>query len=232
MCTPLFLATKHNASIDVLQFLLEAGANVDGKDSKHNPIRVAINKRRLDAVNLFLMYGANLEKNCNKTMLEAACSAGHLEIFKALLSKVERNENKYGTSCIFYAIEYPKILRILLEERVLDIDKIYMAGTALWHASYRGNVESVKILIEFGADVNKGLYTYPLSTAIWANNKEIVEILLDAGANTSDPKENLLGSAIAYGPDTVPVLLSRGTADWTLENVEKLKREMGTGTCR
>lgn len=56
MCTPLFLAMKHNASIDVLQFLLEVGANVDGKDYRHVPIREAINRRRLDAVNLFLMY--------------------------------------------------------------------------------------------------------------------------------------------------------------------------------
>ncbi len=58
-------------------------------------------------------------------------------------------------------------------------------GTALHAAMFQKNMEVIKLLIEYGSDVNvqglKNGYT-PLHDAVWANNLEAVKILLKHGA--------------------------------------------------
>jgi len=58
-------------------------------------------------------------------------------------------------------------------------------GTALHAAMFQKNMDVIKILIDYGFDVNvQGLangYT-PLHDAVWANNLEAVKILLKHGA--------------------------------------------------
>ena len=77
-------------------------------------------------------------------------------------------------------------LKTLLSNENFDRFKL---ADALFSASYRNNIEAVKLLIKAGADVNYefGIGT-SLTEAVTEENIEIVEILLKAGADVSIPR--------------------------------------------
>jgi ankyrin repeat protein len=87
------------------------------------------------------------------------------------------------------AVSKPVILKQLLEGGA-DITK---SKGIIEYATYYNNLESVKILIEAGEDINhkhNGVYT-PLTTAIRDNRTEILSYLLSHGADPNAPGEGL-----------------------------------------
>ena len=60
-------------------------------------------------------------------------------------------------------------------------------GNALQAASYHGNQEIVKLLIEKGADINAqgGEYGNALQAASLNGNQEIVKLLIEKGAKSN-----------------------------------------------
>ncbi|WP_435274051.1 ankyrin repeat domain-containing protein [Psychrobium sp. nBUS_13] len=78
------------------------------------------------------------------------------EIQKIDLSKVRKGHNQYNDSVINVAVSYPKALDFLLHSGFDPNVKNEFAKTPIMYAAQGNNVESVKLLIDAGAQVNTG----------------------------------------------------------------------------
>ena len=100
----------------------------------------------------------------------------------------------YNHSSLITAIKSSKldIIKYLVEEKHIDVncweysfDKKTYINSSLMCAVLTNNIESVRFLVEHGADVND--YNYEdysaLSLAVKNNNQEIVEYLIEHGAD-------------------------------------------------
>jgi hypothetical protein len=93
---------------------------------------------------------------------------------------------------------------------------------ALQAASYKGNEQVVKLLLDKGADVNAqgGEYGNALQAASYRGHEQVVKLLLDKGADVN-AQGGYFGNALqaAYNEQVVKLLLDKG-AD---VNVERAK---------
>jgi uncharacterized protein len=96
-----------------------------------------------------------------------------------------------------------------------------VARTMLDYASERGARKTAQYLIAAGADLERGKYYKPLITAVLFGRKDLVRMLLDAGANpnatVADASENdkgitavMTAAALDDRPDLLELLLKRG----------------------
>lgn len=119
----------------------------------------------------------------------------------------------------------------LLESHPDQINTVTPFGTWLHLASRVGNLDVVKRLVEFGADVNKVAGTFetgPLTTAISSGHIEVVRYLLSIGAefDLTEPFRNPLFVAINDGNlELVKLLVEQGmdiTIKYTGENMKDM----------
>ena len=69
-----------------------------------------------------------------------------------------------------------------------ELMQIRRSHTPLEYAAMGGQVETVRLLIQHGANVNteeKVFLHSPLGSAVWGGNAEIVKILIEHGANVN-----------------------------------------------
>jgi len=124
----LFAVTGGDA--EVVQLLLEKGANIEVRDTEHGlrPLHFAAQYDGTAAITkLLLENGANIDSRCSsqkRTALQYAAMNGCLEIVKLLL------------------------------EHKADVNMDTSSRTALQAASEGGHLEAVKLLLEHKADVN------------------------------------------------------------------------------
>ena len=96
----------------------------------------------------------------------------------------------------------------------------YRLTTALLSAIRIQDMEVIRLLVQYNADINKsascGISRTPLQKAAELNNLEIVEFLLDQGADVNAPPPKLAGAtalqfaAINGNSDMVMMLIGRG----------------------
>jgi hypothetical protein len=131
------------------------------------------------------------------TALILASANGHLETVKYLISK-GANINAHGKNehtPLIAALENKKkcnheLLKILLEQRIQIDARDKKEYTALYHAVFNENIEAVKLLIQFGANVNatitylrnKKQITKGILSIVPSGSNEIKQLLIDAGA--------------------------------------------------
>lgn len=200
----------------VFRLLLEHGAQANGSDVLNVPLHRAAKAGHMDAVRLLLRHGANKEGNfcVSATPLTGAASAGHLEIVQYLVEKegADINGNHYKTP-LSRAVQHHHrhIVDYLLmagagvlkpnEARVdvsaadiLDVCSPNLHLTLhptvstylLSLAAKQGDLDSMKRLVNLGADVNPAKYESPLRLAARHGYLEAVRWLVTAGANV-DP---------------------------------------------
>jgi len=127
--TPIHAAVE-NANIEIIQFLLDSGAKVNIRDSlKRTPLMMMDGDATPEIFDLLIRYGAKLQ----------------------LLDK-EKNtvlHHIVGNS------DNPDLVRLLINHGI-DVNAVNKSReTALMIAAENGNAESVKVLLESGADVTK-----------------------------------------------------------------------------
>jgi ankyrin repeat protein len=188
---PIAYATAHN-NFKLLELLLEKGANPNPNSASENvPLHRAILNKNYKIIELLLNYGANIE---------ATDDDGYSPLF----NMIEAEDTTYNNNIIELLLQHKADLNIEVEE-----DDVTMS--LLSYAIIEGKIIAAKLLITYGADVNK--YTMnadkeaatPLIAAIsyakdvMDNNHDIVQLiklLLDNGAQLFN--SNLRKSAIDF----------------------------------
>ncbi len=117
------------------------------------------------------------------------------------------------------AFDRAKAVAVLLERKAaLELRNDYGRTALILCARERGQVETARILIAAGADVNAEdrFGSTPLELAAWRAKRELVDSLMAKGARLPEPGEKwyvMLGSAASEGLDSLFLPLAAKSAD-------------------
>jgi ankyrin repeat protein len=213
--TPLFLACANGNGI-IIANLLKAGADPDAASSSGvSPLMVASRTGRADAVNALLAHGANVnaeEASRGQTALMWAAAQGHSDVVRALI--------EHGADVALRT----RVTRVVVNRggpNGTSADAPYVGeverggSTALLFAARQGNIESARLLLAAGADVNEEApdgYSVML-LASHSGHGALASYLLEMGAdpNAADAGFTTLHTAVLTGGlDLVKQLLAYG----------------------
>ena len=243
------LSSLHWAAIignaEVTKLLISEGANIEIKGTifKSSPLLFACQNGRTKIVETLLENGADINaKSSNGTRaIHFAAQSGKTEIVKILLQKgLDINcKNDDGETPLYYAMYvryFPlgckathalKMTKFLIKSGAKIDEATVSKETPLTHAITKANVGVVKLLISYGANVNRirDSDSTPLHYAArcYHRKTEIIKILIDNGADVNALYKNLKISALHYvaascSSKAVKLLLESG-ADPEMRNV-------------
>ncbi|MCJ8009839.1 ankyrin repeat domain-containing protein [Lederbergia wuyishanensis] len=177
--------------------LLKEGVNINIQDSQgRTPIMIAVYNNDLETSKVLIEAGAdvNIQDNMKNNPFLYAGAEGYIDILKLTIDAGADPSitNRYGGTALIPASEhgYIDVIMELLTRSDIDVNHVNNLGwTALLEAIILNNgnekqQQTVKILIEHGADVNipDSNNVTPLQHARDKGFKAIEEILLQAGA--------------------------------------------------
>ena len=200
--TPLHLAAL-NSDIEIVQMLLDRGANIYAKNIHGNtPLHNALKSMEAKIIGMLLNHGANIDaaNKSGMTPLHLAITHNSKEITTLLLSR-GANVNAKGNN-------------VRPSRRIAADTGTY--STPLQLAVIRGNAEITELLLSKGADVNvrRNDHITSLHLATLGGCMKIVQHLLKHGADIYSASANgqtPLFYAIANGHSKiVKLLLERG----------------------
>lgn len=227
--------------IDYVRLLLTNGAEVglDGSDIRYygsdytsTPLQAAAGAGHLDICILLLDNKAHVESRANNyqsgTALQAAAEGGHVKVVRLLLNHQAdvgaRGADKDGMTALEAAVKIGSttIAKMLLERRA-DAD-IFHQGNPLADAAKAGHLDLVKLLLDYGANVN-GNYPgqSPLYSAAGGGHIDVVRFLLGYGADCPPPNNewiDALSLAASSGRIELVKLLCETKCDYSLLTVQ------------
>lgn len=176
-----------NGNMEMVQYLIENGADITITNTKwnRNIIHYAARSGNLELVQYLVNQGISvLESN---GALHKAVSSGNLELVQWLIAHgADVNSYYLNDSVLSFAVDCSNmdIIRYLVEQEGVDVNasthkRIYYPALEL--AVKHNNFESVKFLVEHGANINPPyiLGTFPTPGWYYFHNAdpEIVEYL-------------------------------------------------------
>jgi ankyrin repeat protein len=199
-CSPLIIACDKRYET-LVKYLVEKGAEVNKEGCTYHgnsgtPLTISCQRKQEKIVKCLVDHGAdvNQEDVHGVLPLVEACSSGNEAIVKYLIDH-GANVNQFdknGFMPLFTAIKrgHQAITCDLLRHHAKvdqEISNIYYTtvNTPLLLACNNGNEELAKLLVDYGADVNKkgGNGDTPLLMACRGGNKEIIMYLVEHGAD-------------------------------------------------
>jgi ankyrin repeat protein len=198
--------------VHATQMLLKAGAMVNSIDKEgQSPLVFAVDSRNLEIVRLLLDHGASPDppRDAPKfapTALAIAARIEDLKIAKMLLAK-GADPNRLGRSGLGPLVpaaeqqNSPAAVRLLLDHGANPNKQVFnhkRGATPLYQAINNENEETVKLLLDAGADVNQVSYENcsPLDSAQRRRMENVAELLFDKGAtlegNVEDEKDKTM----------------------------------------
>ncbi len=146
---------------DMLRFILESGGNVDLVDSQHenSPLHFAAVHNKLDNLALLIQYGATVEcyNKLHELPHQSAASKGHSDACALLLSKGLNinHRNLEGLTALHLACRggYLSCVTFLLNNGA-KFSRTNHGETELMFAVKSQSLDLVRVLTDFGADVN------------------------------------------------------------------------------
>jgi len=234
--TPLMYAAAYG-SLDALKLLLDAGAEVNAKNT-FDVTALLWCARDLAKVRLLVDKGANVNaqsKQGRTPLLVAAAHDGNSQTVKLLIEKgadISARDSAKNTALIEAAGANDSESARLLAAKGADVNaKNGFGDTALMYAASFGNVETLQLLLAKGADVNVvdatdvarvkngpialGGFT-ALHYAAPYGGAATVQLLLDAGAKVNVQEvRGMTPLMLAIGTDrpdigVIRLLLARG----------------------
>lgn len=189
-------AAAESANVEIFQWLLEAGADVNlfnrhGRTPLHEVSRNRASPA--DLVTLLLEHGADAhaqEKHSLKTPLHDAATFGNEQVTRALIkggADIHARSRHPQNTPLHDAASFGNTggLQALLEAGS-EVDVVNdVRATPLWLAANDGHTDIARLLIEHGANVNHSDrfgYT-PLHVAAMTGDVETLRLLLAHGAN-------------------------------------------------
>jgi hypothetical protein len=120
--TLLHRATHNSFDLDIIDYLIKKGANVNAKDHLgKTPLHRAVRSRRLDVVKYLITQGAdvNAKEEFGDGVLVSAVSSGNLEMVKYIVEQGAdiNNTDRRGWTVFAFAERYPEIHKYLTEIR-------------------------------------------------------------------------------------------------------------------
>ncbi len=217
-------------SLNAVEFLLDHGADPYIEDHSRGAALYHACKKNVLMVKLLQRMIPNLDMNVltreiNQTLLMAACQGGAFDVVNYLLNNNFGGDvnavDMYGSPASFFALSYPEILETLINHgakinepiRAKEEFKLAVVSNLLYEAAKKGNIKSVEILLENGANVNATIeqnFT-PLMTSAVNGDYDIAKLLLDSGADVnikSSMGVTALSIASAYNHTKIKNLLA------------------------
>ncbi|KAK6543335.1 hypothetical protein TWF694_000087 [Orbilia ellipsospora] len=234
---PLQLAVQEN-KYDAAKLLIELGANVnarnlDGWSSLHEAAFVGDN---VEMIRLLLDNGADIDGLTAESVspLNSAIIGGNKMVLRELLDRGAdvHLRNTKGHNALYNCALHgrPEMLRWVLDAGLtpeINITDWTIGMSPLYVAVEQGRPRIVKVLIEYGVDVNQGTLEgrwTPLHEAVKKGYLEITEMLLEAGANpnaANDDGITCLHSCWVTGAVTLATLLVQHGADVNIKRKDQ-----------
>lgn len=184
--TPVYYAAE-NGQDKAVQFLLLYGADINVRDEyMKSPLMAAIEAKSYSTAKILLDVNANVQisDENGRTPLHYAVIYRQPEIAEAITNKfcdVDSPDND-GNTPLFYAFNKIPLIRVLLRAGA-DINGANIDGkTVLHQAVITNNLQSVKFLIENGANVNIKDQKGHTPIFYTVENTPMYNLLLESGA--------------------------------------------------
>ena len=137
-------------------------------------------------ISLYLENGGdiNVADNEGNTLLMKSVYLGYYDLADyILLNNADTSlTNNNGENALILSADYPYIINLILNNNIDNLDSADNKGkTALFHACEFGNLNSVRILIKSGSDINKRdiFGKTILMYAVESENLELIKYLIE-----------------------------------------------------
>lgn len=137
-------------------------------------------------ISLYLENGGdiNVADNEGNTLLMKSIYLGYYDLADyILLNNADISlTNNNGENALILSADYPYIINLILNNNIDNLDSADNKGkTALFHACEFGNLNSVRILIKSGSDINKRdiFGKTILMYAVESENLELIKYLIE-----------------------------------------------------
>jgi ankyrin repeat protein len=177
---------------EIVQLLVDAKSNVNEAEETFGltPLMWAARDGNLKTIDILVDAGANLfqKDKFGKSAILFAAEGGKPEVIKKFLSlgfDANTADDYSGRTALIAAVRYPEAIKVLMEAGAKVNDRQTVLGmTALYVAAQNGWTDSVRVLIDAGADVNISDTDgqTPLNRAIVGKHTEVADLLRKAGA--------------------------------------------------
>ncbi|MBR3425778.1 MAG: ankyrin repeat domain-containing protein [Neisseriaceae bacterium] len=203
--TPILTIASRNGHKDLVQFLLDNGAEVNrlgGFWGYETAIKDAVFGNHIEIVQLLLDAGADVNLGDKIGNLKSNNAYPVLVLYMVC--------DTYGEKINM------DMLKLLLDAgaNVNAMDNLH--ETALYKAAENGDIDAVRLLLDYGADVNLGRET-PLIAALSEDSKNmhaIVQLLIDNGADVHRCTDKSLWSTVMLAavnhPECLQFLIDAG----------------------
>jgi len=212
-----------------LKTFLNAGGDCKHISDRWNrtPLLLATHTGGVEKVKLLLEHGASLEEVTpdNENALFFCVSNDHVEVLSLLLSRgidIQLLDDDKNSALMKASVSgATKCVQILLNAGVDPFIENYVQSSAIDEAT---NIETVKILVEYGADVNRinGQGYSVLMNAVETQDYSFVKALLEFGVdpNASSTGETALFLAVRSDNKKIAAILMAHDANVNASDVD------------